>query len=205
MDLSKLPKLSQTPAPPSNPTQAESSHTPGGARFSMPQPAFHRDDLLIDVWISGIVGLLLALFGRHFFAWLIALLSGRVYDTGLIWMETGAPNEKKGVIRYFEVNQGIDAWTDTGFAVMGAALLLEALVLLIAVRGGVVRKPLVAIAIGVGLIGLIANLVACGMLLKFDIMPTFSLLATALGGFVIFRLVRLMHVGTPVETSPPMM
>src|SRR5688500_688551 len=116
MDMSKLPKLSQTPpAPPATDAQqpgatdtgvppavwCRSCHAPNapgtkfcgecGARLESQaldyRPADVRAGTGAEVWVSAILGIIMMLVGRNFGAFLLARITGQPFHTGVEWSE----------------------------------------------------------------------------------------------------------------------
>src|SRR5688572_21751848 len=129
MDYSKLPKLSETPKPPSNePGQ------PGQRDENSGAVSYERADLAsveagagAMLWVSIILGLLCMWMGVNFAKYLFATLSGRGYHTGAQW--TGGPKAGQEVA-YWDL-QGAVAWTEAGIFLFGLAMVLEGIALAI--------------------------------------------------------------------------
>ena len=266
MDLSKLPKLSQTPPPPPQPrSPGQSDPQPGAGGYggdfggdsgrppldsagaaasvspgSVPPsdaagdaspPPFRSDDpayrvpheaidarrlqaarehaavippgrlggdLFVDVLLGVVIGGFFLLLGRQFISWLLATASGRTYATGMNWSDAA-----QTPVAYWDLLGGV-AWTECGFAVLGAALVVDSLLLLVAIRRGRVRKPLVVLAVALGCLGLVANGIACFKLLQLNITPMLSFIAFAGAAFLLIYQARLLRVGRVDELSPRM-
>src|SRR5688572_1808735 len=122
MDLSKLPKMSQTPPlPPSEPPQSGDTQRP------VPdyQPVTLDAGVGGAVWISIAIGAILMLFGRSFAAYLWAKARGIPHNTGVNW--TAGPKAGQ-VVDYWEL-QGYTGWTDAGIFIFGLAMVLEGIML----------------------------------------------------------------------------
>src|SRR5690349_10232233 len=108
MDLSKLPKLSETDKhapPPPPPEAARSAETlPYDPPYNAPPTGF---DLGAQVWLSAILGIVFMLMGRSFASFLIAKVTGQPYHTNATW--TAGPNAGQEVA-YYEL-QGYTAHT----------------------------------------------------------------------------------------------
>src|SRR5215210_5274558 len=122
MDLSKLPKMSQTPPPP------DSQPTPQGK----PQPNDYRDQIAhVEagvggmVWVSVILGAICIWLGRRFSSYLAAKVSGREFHTQTNWISGPKTGQE---VAYWEL-VGSQAWTDASIFLFGLALILEALAL----------------------------------------------------------------------------
>src|SRR5205823_607458 len=105
MDLSKLPKMSQTPKPPEPQPSSED-----------PAPVSEREMAAVDagaggmLWFSIIVGGLCIMYGRRSFSYFLAKLSGREFHTEVNW--SVGPNAGQEVA-YWELMGGA-AWAETG-------------------------------------------------------------------------------------------
>src|SRR5580704_12732571 len=115
MDLSKLPKLSNTQEPPATPTEP-AIDTPAAARpvadYRAPLP---EPGIAGDVWFNAVVGLVLIGLGFTFARCLLAKLTGQPFHTGVNWM--AGPNAGSEV-SYFDL-EGFTAWTDAGVFLFG--------------------------------------------------------------------------------------
>ena len=96
MDLSKLPKMSQTPPPPP-PPPSEPPQQPN------PQPVEYRDQIShVEagvggmVWVSVILGSLCIWLGRRFPSYLLAKLSGRGFHTETNWISGPKTGQEVG-------------------------------------------------------------------------------------------------------------
>src|SRR3954463_11785984 len=86
MDLSKLPRLSNTGTPPPPDVTEQLAGAPRAVL-----PAVERDpDAFVgtgaDMWLSGAVGVLFLLLGLSFGKSLVARLTGGTYHTGVNWV-----------------------------------------------------------------------------------------------------------------------
>src|SRR5438874_1852693 len=81
MDLSKLPKLSQTPEPPPQENAPSSNQQ---------VPDYGRMDssefVGAEVWLSAIIGLVFLLLGRRFGMYLLSLIAHRDFHTNVNWL-----------------------------------------------------------------------------------------------------------------------
>lgn len=176
MDLSKLPKLSNTPPPP--PPSPPLDYAP---RVSAGSGA--------EIWISSIVGIVLLLLGRSFAAWAFTTLTGGTYQTGLNWVTGPLAGQP---VRYWELAGGI-AWTDSGIFLLGLALILEAIVILAATSARRNPVALILFALVLTIAATVYNGVVAGILLTMDILPLLSILAFGFGGYIAayeFRLLK---------------
>lgn len=188
MDLSKLPKLSDTKAaeaeltPPTDPATAIPVQplppTADYRRPATPPPP----GLGVDVWISTIMGVLFVFMGMTFARFAMAKLGHQPFHTGVNW--TTGPLDGQEV-DYFDL-QGHTAWTDMGAFLFGLTLLFEA-----ATKAAVVLMPgkasrallLFATLLTFGTVAL--NLVAAGLLMHDGILPLLSGIAVAFGGWIL--------------------
>jgi hypothetical protein len=177
MDYSKLPKLSQTPAPP-----ATEEQTPPAAAISDYRSA--RDEetgMGAEIWLSAIIGLVMLMLGWTFARYLGATLTGQPFHTNVTWT---TDDERAGKeVGYFELT-GYTAWTDAGTFLFGVALLLEAAALAVAHRPSAPRKPLIGFALLVCILATTLNLLVAGLLLSHGLMPIISILIVAFGGYM---------------------
>ena len=181
MDLSQLPKMSETPKPP--PPAVPETSTPRQGRaidYASTPPAGAMGG--VSVWISLVVGVIFLYFGQSFGGWLAATLTGKPFDTHVTW--TTGPNEGQ-TVAYFQL-QGGTAWSDAGFFTMGVALLLDAALLLVVYRSRSPRRGLVLAALAITAVALALNVGVVGYLFTLGIMPLASLVAMLTGGIMLF-------------------
>lgn len=171
MDLSQLPKMSDTPKPP--PPMAE----PPAA------PAVYREPSGVGpvaVWISLVIGLIFLMLGANFLRWAAAKLGGREFVTGWFQPDGVTP------VKYFEL-QGGTAWGETGFFAMGVALLIDALLLFFVYRSPTPRRGLLALALATTALALALNVGAAGYVFTLGILPFSSMIAILVGGIMLFE------------------
>ncbi|MBC7783708.1 MAG: hypothetical protein H7144_07695 [Burkholderiales bacterium] len=191
MDLSKLPKLSESPPPPPPPPPANrveeepldyaahSRHPPG------------RGDLGIDIVIALIVGLIFLMQGASLGGWLIARLRGQAYSTGVVWNNGTA-------VELFDL-QGGTAWLYLGEWVLGACLLLEALLLIGVLLIPRLGRRAIMLAMFLGGIGAAANVLAIFMQMRAGFtQPIMSLVCVLIGVMMVYAHGRHL-VGRPVN------
>ncbi len=178
MDLSKLPKLSESPAPP--PATPAEPAVPVQTREPARMSYFETG---IDVLISLAVGAIFLMLGAPYGGWLIATMNGEVYDTTFTW--TGGPNDGK-IVELFELRGGT-GWLYMGHWVLGAALAIEAFLMALAAMSPRLRKPLIVLALLLCIGGAIANVVAVVMQIKMGFnQPILSVVAVLVGGVIAF-------------------
>jgi hypothetical protein len=183
MDLSKLPKLSDTKAaeqPPANAVPVERSPAPHPVDYS--PAAQSRGMVFAEVWIGLIIGLVLMLYARSFGSYLICLISRQPFHTGVNW--TDGPNAGQEVA-YTQLEGGT-FYSDSSIFLFGFALVLGALaqsLLLTRLRArtGVAWFSLVCL-----LLATIYNAVAAVIMLQMGIMPLMSLLCVGIGGYILY-------------------
>ena len=207
MDLSKLPKMSQTPAKP--PRDESPAHEPGEAppgNFTVdpaddrplrahpvdyPSP-HHRapSGLGFEFWLSLVFGLLCVMLGFRFAKWAATTLTGGTFVTG--W-ELGPPvnpgDPPQGTpIDYWDLTGGT-ALTEAGLFTYGVALLLLAALLLASSRASAgIRRALTGAGLVVAALATAVNVVAVFYLFSIGILPLYSLLAAVFGGWLTFTL-----------------
>ena len=189
MDVSKLPKLSDTRAaedaagPPAE--VAAPVESAGGGPIPYRSPPTPRPPMLgADVWISTVIGLLFVFLGLTFAKFALAKLTHQPFDTGVIWSD---PDPRAGQpVAYFDLT-GYTAWTDMGAFLFGLTLLLEAASkAAVVLRPGTASRGLLASAAVLTGVTVGLNLYACGLLLHAGITPILSGLAVAFGGWILF-------------------
>ncbi len=161
MDLSKLPKMGNSPPPPQNrdlhPDHSPVSHSiPPAAEFSQRPP--DREVRGPESFIAIAIGIIFMLIGMRFAKWAIATLSGRTFDTGIIW-SSGSPNAGQPVA-YWDL-QGYVAFTETGVFLFGLAMVVEGIVLAVFLRSRTWQVPALLATIGLSALATAFNLYVC--------------------------------------------
>jgi len=183
MDVSKLPKFSQTPSPPPEQTPNASDATQAAPAYPMhyenrpPKPG-----LGAEIWLSAAIGLILMFVGGRFLMWAIATMSGKHFATGVNW----TAGEKAGTeVDYWEL-MGYPALTECAIFLFGFALVLEALVLAAAVSkfGTGAKRLLVGFALLITVSATVFNIFVSAVLFRSGVMPIISLLAVAFGVYI---------------------
>ncbi len=192
MDLSKLPKLSNTtgpapqqyPEPNPLPIEAALPATAAPPPQPTPQPMSHRPASVGgEIWISLIVGILLTYLGGTFGRYLLATLSHQPFHTGVNWTEGPSAGTE---VAYFEL-EGFTAWTDMGVFLFGLTLLFEAAAkTLLAIKPGSLSRLVLVLAIVLTAVAVLLNIVCCVKLFGIGITPLLSGLAVAFGGWILF-------------------
>ena len=220
MDLSKLPKFSQTPPAPQEPEQTPQSTTAmlfcecgapvaGGSRFCPhcgrkfePKTGYADPSLLAEdvhpaeIWISAFLGLIFMLIGGTFAKWAIAKMTGQPFHTTYFWQQ--GPNAGKEV-DYWEL-QGFTAFTDMGVFLFGLSMVLEALALVM-ILWGKLRRMSAWAALVVTCATFLLNAFIIVKLFGAGVMPILSLIVLAFAGFMIMRLWQLTKIRTAKTPS----
>ncbi len=136
----------------------------------------------VSVWVSLIIGIICLMMSQNFIAWLVAGVTGQTYATNVNW--TAGPKVGQPV-SFFDL-QGGTAWTQVGTFTLGAALLIEAAVMLLWSQGKLGRVG-VFTSLAVGLLALVTNVAVAGYVFSLGILPIFSLLAVAVAGMIVFE------------------
>jgi hypothetical protein len=178
MDTSKLPKLSNSPAPPqpAMPVEYASRRT---SPLAMSEVAF-------DLFFLAVLGLILMMLGSPFGGWLMAKARGQTYPTGVNW--TAGPQAGQPV-ELFEL-EGATGWQYAGEWIGGVALLLAAVVLAAGVLMKLKRNGVLTTAAALTVVAVIANGLAAGAVFQAGIQPLLSLilmLLCGISGYSLFR------------------
>ena len=194
MDMSKLPRLSQTnkddaPAPIAGSAAAPPPPAPDrNVPDYQPRDGYAAADggydpgysVGAEVWISVILGIVFMFMGWNFARYAAATLTGRTFHTNVNWTE----GEKAGQeVAYYDL-QGGTAHTESGLFLFGLALVLEALAMLAAHAGAPGRRALVGFALLVTLAATGYNLFVVVRLFGMGITPLMSVIAVAVGGYM---------------------
>jgi len=198
MDVSKLPRLSETDkhAPPPAQTPSEVGQVaPSPADRSMPVQRVSAG-VGAEVWLSLIIGIVLMMIGQSFARYSFAKLRGQPFHTNVKW--AAGPKEGQEV-EYFEL-EGFTAWTDTGIFLFGLAMVLEAAMLtaIYSRLGG--KRALTGFALFVTILATGLNVYVCVKLFGVGIMPLMSAMAVAFGGYMAIYEWRLLQ---QLSAAPP--
>ena len=177
MDLSKLPKLSNT--------QRHIPPADGAAEVAVsviPMP--NRQPIGGAIWFNSIVGLLLLVIGHDFGRFAISKITNQPFHTGVKWLEGPKSGQE---VDYFELS-GFTAFADMGIFLFGVGVLLEVAVKLLLAFFPRTRSMIILIAFAVATTAAVTllNCYVCYELLNDQITPTFSALAVAFGGWTLF-------------------
>jgi hypothetical protein len=151
---------------------------PRDALFASPAGAF----------LSTIIGIIFMYLGLPFLKWLIATISGQTFVTGWVWPNDGTPRAGQPV-SYWQLQTGT-AWNDMGVFVFGLSALIDAIVTVICIRAAdrrVVCEIAMFVAMGATALSTVVNLLACIKLFSVGITPIMSLLAVAIGGYILIE------------------
>ncbi len=183
MDLSKLPKLSDTQRA-EGPVPAETEPQQTGP--SLPAaPVYRPPGIGADIWISLVIGILLCALGRSFFSFSVAALTHQPYHTGFTWDSDGPKGHAGDEIAYFDL-AGETAWSDMGIFLFGLVLLFEAASkTLVMLKPGKPARAALTIAIAFTVIGVLLNVVVCIRLFNSGTVPMLSGFAVAFGGWIL--------------------
>ena len=121
MDLSKLPKLSETPPPPAPPVESASNQE----ELSDHRRVDPSEMIGAEVWLSAIIGLIFLLLGRRFAIYLFSVVSGKAFHTGVNWISGAKAGQEVG---YREL-EGFVFFNESAMFAFGLALIFEAIVL----------------------------------------------------------------------------
>lgn len=212
MDISKLPKLSDTrsatDAPPAAEAVSEPTPVPAAERAVERGPMRQRDSVPYrsaydagppglgpEIWVSVVIGVIFVALGLGFAKWGVAKVAGRPFDTGVNWVTEDARNGSP--VPYFQL-LGHTAWQEAGEFFFGLTLLVEA-----ATKAAVVLRPgrgtrgLLMAAFALTGFTLLLNLAAAGLILVDGLIPVLSLLAVAFGGWVLSDVWRALAATSP--------
>ena len=197
MDLSKLPKLSQSPPPPDNDA---SDPQPANASTQAPRHVdyhpYREPGIAAEVWISAIIGLIFLLMGWNFARYMGSVVTGQPFHTGVNWTEGPKAGSE---VAYTEL-EGLVFWNDSAMFFFGVALLAEAVVILAVAKGSRFQRALAGIGFFLAFISTAYNVLVAGIFFNAGILPIISLLAVAFGGYMAMYLWRLFQ--SPVAPPP---
>jgi hypothetical protein len=197
MDVSKLPKLSDTKSQiPEPATETPVPQAPVSMNYaSRPyQPA----GVGADIWISLVVGILLCMLGGTFGKFCIAKLTHQPFHSNMFWPDNDPQGRGGQEVDYFDV-QGSQAWSDMGIFLFGVILLFEAASkTALVLRPGKPARAVLMLATLLTVLGVLLNLIACFKLYSGGTIPLISGLAVAFGGWILSE-----EWNTLKRTTPP--
>jgi hypothetical protein len=192
MDLSKLPKLSDTKAaesaaaPPADPMPVATAPPAPAPVYREPAAPPRPVGVGVDVWISTVIGLLFVFMGLQFARFAMAKVTHRPFHSDPVYTWPDDDPRAGQEVAYFDL-QGYVAWTEMCAFLFGLTLLFEAASkAAIAIRPGSVSRAVLVLAIVLTVATVVLNLYACALLMKSQITPLLSGIAVAFGGWVLF-------------------
>ncbi len=185
MDLSKLPRLSQSKgqvpgeSSPAAEKLPETEPVPSqGVVYNTEPPAGLGE--VGNIWLSLIIGLVVMLLGLDFAKWAMATLLGHTYDTGVTWQTGDRAGQS---VAYWDIVQH-QAVSDSALFLFGLACVLEAAAMATAHTRPSLRTAAVSVALVVTVLATAYNAVACVVLFKDNVTPLLSLLAVGFGSYM---------------------
>jgi hypothetical protein len=188
VDISKLPKLSQTPAdpPPVEETPAPET-TPAVAEPVQPHRDERREPELEvspgEIWFNLIVGIIFLFLGQRFGGFAMATLMHQPYHTGFNWSAGPKAGQE---VAYLELD-GKPYLSESAMFLFGLAVLADTALLFAIAKRSKARRVLVSIALFITAAATVYNLYIIAALMKMNVMPLVSLLAVAFGGYMAFQ------------------
>jgi hypothetical protein len=198
MNLSKLPRLSQSPEPPPSPLPAPqesptaTSPSAEPLDYSRHRPNATAGTTGAEVWISAAIGLILMYMASTFGTYLISRITQEPFHTGVNWIEGPKAGQEVG---YWEL-EGMTALTHASMWLFGLAMVFDAAVLYFAAGK---RVWLVALGFVLTLSVTAFNAFVCAKLFSIGIQPLMSLLATAFGVYMAIYQWRLLNETRAVQ------
>ncbi|HSZ55009.1 MAG TPA: hypothetical protein VK797_05070 [Tepidisphaeraceae bacterium] len=183
MDLSKLPKLSDTKAAEQPPGVAAPAETPADPRhidYAVAAPP--KGMIFAEVWIGLIIGIVLMLYTRPFGSYLISMVTRQPFHTGVNW--TDGPNAGQEV-PYTQLEGGT-FYSDSSIFLFGLALALGAMAQALQMTRLPGRRGAAWFSMVCVLLATLYNVVAVVILLQVNIMPLMSLLCVGIGGYIVY-------------------
>lgn len=196
MDLSKLPRLSETDkhSPPPPPPQTSDQPAP----VLQYQSVAPSSDIGGQVWLSAILGIVFMFMGWNFARFLGAKLTGQPFHTGVAWQVGDKAGQE---VDYFDL-EGYTAYTDTAVFLFGLSMVLEAISLVKAQRNTPGSRAFVAFSLAVTVATTLFNVVVALMFMSKGTPPIISLLVIAFGGYMAmseWQVLKRMQMAAPVQ------
>jgi hypothetical protein len=185
MDVSKLPKLSQSDPPPKNDAEQSGAEIPSTAHRAQPvdyRPAPREPISAGEIWFGVIVGVIFLLLGGTFARYCVTRITHQPFHTNYVW-PPGSPKAGQEV-EYLELETR-PYLTDAGMFLIGLAIVLDALVRLAVYNGIRAARALAYLTFAITLGAAVFNLYVVGALMG-SMLPLLSLLAVAMGGYIAF-------------------
>ena len=181
MDLSKLPKFSET-----KPQTASSQEINTDAQRPAPSDSqqFNASPMshMAEAWIGAIIGLVLVLYTRSFGMYLISLISHQPYHTGVEWTDgTNAGQE----VPYPRLEGGT-FYSDSSIFFFGVALLIGALAEALLGSRSRARRGIAWVSIACMFLATVYCLVAMVILFRFGA-PLISILCVGVGVYILYH------------------
>jgi hypothetical protein len=189
MDLSKLPKLSQTDPPPADaPDAPQTPAEPPAISYRTPS-AILPAGMGAEIWFNVIVAILAIFWGRSFAVYVLDTLDGKTFHTGFEWTDGDHAGQE---IPYPQLGP-YAMIGDAGLLFFGIVVLMETFLRAMWAMGWRVPRgvglAVMQLAIGVTLF----NLFVAIQCMREGIYPVTSGLAAAYGGFIVADLRRAMR------------
>ncbi len=210
MDMSKLPRLSQTADAKARADEAttpdpstEAASAPGtrlcphcqgvmnanskfcndcGASLTAAPSyaAAQNANTGAEAWLSTILGIVFLYLGRTFGHFLLARLTGQPFHTNVFW---NSGDNAGSEVAYSDL-QGFTALSDAGIFLFGVLLISEAIVFIVLARAARPAIGLLIASLAVTALITLFNLFVVVKLFGAGILPIISLLAFAFGGYI---------------------
>ena len=181
MDLSKLPRLSETDkhTPPPQAADPTTSQVPSQPTIEYRTPAIAPESFGAQVWLNVFLGIVFMMLGRTFASFLLAKLTGQTFHTYVNWTEGSKAGQE---VAYFEL-EGYTAYTDAAIFLFGVSCVLEGAVTAFVRRNTPKSRALLATALLLNVGMTLFNMVVAGMLFQAGTTPLLSLMVIAFGGY----------------------
>ena len=189
MDLSKLPRLSNSASPaPSSPPVAETPLTQPPAVAPPANTGVDAVGIGADIWFMSIVGLILIFLGRDFIRYEFDVLSHRTFHTNTTW-ESG-PKEGQEVaypeLMGFTNIAGDTYYTHSCLVLFGLTMIVDGIGRALASSRLPGRRGILAATLFITLATIIYNFLVAAKYLAAGALPVVSGLAIAFGGYLAF-------------------
>lgn len=144
-----------------------------------------------DIWITIIIGVVLMMMAWDFAEWAIVTVQGKPYDTRLEWSQ----GERAGqTVPYWEI-VGYKALSESAVFLFGAALVVEALSMLMANKRPGATEKLLGVSLVITAAATVYNAYVMVVLFSVRQRPIISVLAVAFGGYMVLSLWKLIRSG----------
>ena len=181
MDISKLPRLSKSDAPPT-PAEPDPQQplpvAPVAHEYTRPR----AEGVGVEVWFATLIGLALMLYVRSFGVYLFDLATHRPFHTGATWTE----GPKEGTEVSYPELQGGTFYSDGSIFLFGFALLLSGFARAVSVTNLRGRIVLMALALVVTVLALGFNVYTASRLFGDGITPLIQILIIAFAGYIAY-------------------